>query len=79
MDTSGRTWSLKPGAPSGIPVQQFQQAQKIRDMFFGSSREPRFEFTVTFDTLTGADRVRLEIDGNTPVPATRTRPLEPGK
>ncbi len=68
VDTSGRTWTLKPGAPGGIPVQQFQQAQRIRDMFFGNSREPRFEFTITFDTLSGAERVRVEMDGNAPVP-----------
>ena len=68
VDTSGRTWALKPGAPGGVPVHQFQQAHRIREMFFGGSREPRFEFAIAFDTLSGAERVRLEIDGNTPVP-----------
>jgi len=72
VDTTRRPWSLKPGAPGGVPVSVFEQAQKIREMFFDQGRAPSMAFTVSFESLDGgADRVQLEVDGTTPVPSYR--------
>jgi type VI secretion system protein ImpL len=66
VDTTRHPWTWKPGAPSGVPLSVFQQAQRIREMFFEQgSRVPRLEFTVRFSQLDGAERVLLEVEGNT--------------
>jgi type VI secretion system protein ImpL len=69
-DTSGGSWVYRDGAPTGLPpLRQFQQAQRIREMFFGrGSRTPEVNFSISFAELTNATAVRVEIDGSTPAP-----------
>ena len=72
VDTTRRPWSLKPGAPGGVPVNVFDHAQRIREMFFDQGRNASIVFSVSFESLDGgADRVQFDVDGNTPVPTYR--------
>ena len=67
VDTSRSPWRWRRGAAAGSPamLRQFERAQRIREVFFGSgSSLPRVQFTVMADTLdptvTG---FRLNLDG----------------
>jgi type VI secretion system protein ImpL len=72
VDTTRRPWTWKPGAPAGVPLRLFEQAQRIREMFFEQGRAPQVVFGVTFESLEGgADRVQFDVDGNMPVPTYR--------
>jgi type VI secretion system protein ImpL len=69
VDTAGTVWAWRPGSvelPQKI-LDQFQQARRIRDMFFTpGSKEPDVKFFVTFSNLDGAaTRAILQIDGQT--------------
>jgi type VI secretion system protein ImpL len=69
--TTGQAWRWKTdasGAPAGTSMamlRQFEQAQRIRDMFFAAgSPTPQVRFTVTPSSLdTGTRQFLLEIDG----------------
>jgi hypothetical protein len=69
VDTSQRSWKWRDSALENVPIQQFEAAYRIRELFFErGSRTPRVLFTMSFATLDNAERVRVEIDGNTPIP-----------
>ena len=69
--TTGQAWRWRTdasGAPvggSGAMLRQFEQAQRIRDMFFAAgSPTPQVRFTVTPSSLdAGSRQFLLEIDG----------------
>jgi type VI secretion system protein ImpL len=67
VDTSGPVWTWRPGAvsPSRHLLQQFQVAQRIRDMFFSpGAKAPEVKFFVTFSDLdSSAERFVLQVDG----------------
>ena len=69
VDTSGATWTWRPGSvnPSHDLLVQVQQARRIRDMFFSpGSKAPEVKFFVTFSDLDpNAQRAVLQIDGQT--------------
>ena len=73
VDTSKATWVPRPGAEgaaagSSVDLAQFQRAAVIRDAFFPpGSRTMRFELIVRVVQLSGADRVELDIDGQSVV------------
>jgi type VI secretion system protein ImpL len=72
-DTSKSPWQWRTDVSgeavggSAAMLRQFEAAQAIRDMFFRSaSQDPELRFTATpFALDTGAQRVTLEIDGQT--------------
>ena len=67
IDTSTATWTWRPGSvnPSQRLLEQFQAAQRIRNMFFAQgSKTPAVKFFVTFSDLDStASRAVLTIDG----------------
>jgi type VI secretion system protein ImpL len=67
VDTSTNPWTWRPGSvnPSTQLLAQFQEAARIRDMFFtAGSKTPSVQFFVTFSDLdASADRFILEVDG----------------
>jgi type VI secretion system protein ImpL len=67
IDTSGATWTWRPGSvnPSQRLLEQFQAARRLRDMFFpAGSKAPSVKFYVTFSDLdSSASRAVLTIDG----------------
>jgi type VI secretion system protein ImpL len=67
VDTSGSEWTWRPGSvsPSRQLLDQFQEARRIRDMFFSfGSKTPEVKFFVTFSDLdSDAQRFVLQIDG----------------
>jgi type VI secretion system protein ImpL len=67
VDTSTSTWAWRPGSviPSRPLLPQFQDARRVRDMFFApGSKTPELKFFVTFSDLDpGAQRFVLQIDG----------------
>jgi type VI secretion system protein ImpL len=69
VDTSKTTWMPRPGADgaaagSSADLAQFQRAAVIRDAFFSpGSRAMKFELIVRVVQLGGADKVELDIDG----------------
>jgi type VI secretion system protein ImpL len=69
IDTSGTTWTWRPGSVnlSESLMQQFQAAQRIRNMFFpAGSKAPSVRFFVTFsDVDSTATRFVLQVDGQT--------------
>jgi type VI secretion system protein ImpL len=66
-DTAAAQWTWRPGSVnlSDRFLEQFQQARRIRDMFFSpGSKTPEVKFFVTFTDLDpNADRFILTIDG----------------
>ena len=69
VDTTGPAWSWRPGSvnlPDGL-LDQFQEARRIRDMFFPpGAKMPDVRFFVTFANLdAAAQRAVLQIDGQT--------------
>ena len=66
VDVSGKTWKWKQNAPkasAGIP-RQFQQADAIRQIFFGNSPTPRVSFSVTMDYADdNVTRASFTVDG----------------
>jgi type VI secretion system protein ImpL len=63
VDTNRQPWQPRPGAPSGVPLEQFQQAQRIREVFFPrGSRTPQVTFGIGFTQLS-SDQFTLEVDG----------------
>jgi type VI secretion system protein ImpL len=69
VDTASTVWVWRPGSVelSQKILNQFQQARRIRDMFFPpGSKEPDVKFFVTFSGLdSSATRAILQIDGQT--------------
>jgi type VI secretion system protein ImpL len=69
VDTAGTSWAWRPGSVelSQKILDQFQQARRIRDMFFTpGSKTPDVKFFVTFSDLdSSAQRAVLQIDGQT--------------
>jgi type VI secretion system protein ImpL len=69
IDTSGATWTWRPGSvnPSQRLLEQFQAADRIRKMFFpAGSKTPSVKFFVTFsDVDSTATRFVLLVDGQT--------------
>ncbi len=67
VDTSQRPWTVKPGGVQVSPsmLARLEQAQRIREIFFGSgSDRPDLKFTVTItDVDAGATRFVLNLDG----------------
>ena len=67
VDTTGQTWTWRPGAvnPSHALLEQMEQARRIRDMFFNpGSKSPEVKFYVTFSDLDpNAQRFVLTVDG----------------
>jgi type VI secretion system protein ImpL len=67
VDTSGAAWAWREGSvnPSQRLLEQFQAAQRIRNMFFSpGSKTPAVRFFVTFTDLdANASRAVLTIDG----------------
>ena len=69
VDTSKAVWTPRPGpegaaAGSAADLAQFQRAAVIRDAFFApGSRAMKFELIVRIVQLGGADKVELDIDG----------------
>jgi type VI secretion system protein ImpL len=67
VDTTGQTWTWRPGAvnPSHGLLEQMQQARRIRDMFFNpGSKSLELKFFVTFTDLDpNAQRFVLTVDG----------------
>jgi type VI secretion system protein ImpL len=67
VDTTGQTWTWRPGAvnPSHELLEQMQLARRIRDMFFNpGSKFPELKFYVTFSDLDpNAQRFVLTVDG----------------
>ncbi len=69
VDTSKATWMPRPGpdgaaAGSAADLAQFQRAAVIRDAFFvPGSRAMKFDLIVRVVQLGGADKVELDIDG----------------
>ena len=67
VDTSGAVWAWRPGSVtlSDSLLDQFQQARRIRDMFFApGAKTPDVKFFVTFSGLdANAQRFVLQIDG----------------
>jgi type VI secretion system protein ImpL len=67
VDTAGTVWAWRPGAIelSQSILNQFQQARRIRDMFFTpGSKTPDVRFFVTFSGLdSSATRAILQVDG----------------
>ncbi len=69
VDTSRATWVPRPGpegaaAGSAADLAQFQRAAVIRDAFFApGSRSMKFDLIVRVVQLGGADKVELDIDG----------------
>jgi len=67
VDTAGPEWTWRPGSirPSRRLLDQFQQARRIRDIFFSQgSKTPELKFFVTFSDLdSNASRAVLQIDG----------------
>src|SRR5262249_9509511 len=67
-DTTGAQWTWRPGSVNlsdGL-LEQFQQARRIRDMFFSQgAKAPDVQFFVTMSDLdANATRAVLEIDGD---------------
>ncbi len=67
VDTSGRTWTMHPGA-AGIPrgmLDQFADAERIRQMFFAAGGErPSLRFSVVVMNLdSDSSRFVLRVDG----------------
>lgn len=73
VDTSKATWAPRPGpdgaaAGSAADLAQFQRASVIRDAFFApGSRTMKFDLIVRFTQLGGADKVELDVDGQSVV------------
>ena len=69
VDRTGPAWAWRPGSVelSQRLLEQFQQARRIRDMFFTpGSKVPDVKFFVTFSDLdSAAQRAVLQIDGQT--------------
>jgi type VI secretion system protein ImpL len=69
IDASGTQWTWRPGSVnlSEALLQQFQAAQRIRNMFFpAGSKTPTVKFFVTFsDVDSTATRFVLQVDGQT--------------
>jgi type VI secretion system protein ImpL len=69
VDTSGSTWTWRPGSvsPTRRLLDQFQAAERLREMFFPTgSKTPEVRFSVTIRDLdAGATRFILQIDGQT--------------
>jgi type VI secretion system protein ImpL len=71
VDVSRTPWRWREGAAqiggSEALLKQFQQAQRIRDVYFkAGSQVPEARFTLTPDSLdVGATRFTLELDGQT--------------
>ncbi len=69
VDTSRATWAPRPGpdgaaAGSAGDLAQFQRAAVIRDAFFApGSRAMKFDLIVRISQIGGADKVELDIDG----------------
>jgi type VI secretion system protein ImpL len=67
VDKSQRSWVWREGSvdPSVGILAQFQRADHIREMFFGSSpKAPKLEFNVKLSNLdSGATRLYFKIDG----------------
>lgn len=69
VDTSKPTWAPRPGpdgaaAGSAADLAQFQRASIIRDAFFApGSRAMKFDLIVRFTQTGGADKLELDIDG----------------
>jgi type VI secretion system protein ImpL len=69
VDTSRSTWTPRPGpegaaAGSSADLAQFQRAAVIRDAFFApASRVMKFDLIVRIVQLGGADKVELDVDG----------------
>jgi type VI secretion system protein ImpL len=67
VDTSGPTWTWRPGSitPSHDLLTQFQAAQQVRDMFFQQgSKTPAVKFFVSFSEVDNtATRFILQVDG----------------
>jgi type VI secretion system protein ImpL len=72
VDTSKNPWAPRQGSDGAAAgnagdLVQFQKARDIRDAFFGGgNRTPGFE-VVARVTTTGADKVELDVDGQTVV------------
>lgn len=74
VDTSSSPWRWKEGAGrigSGVPLAQFQVAERIRQVYFPSgSSQPQVRFSLTPEYLDRgverrAQRMTLEVDGQT--------------
>jgi type VI secretion system protein ImpL len=67
VDTTGAVWTWRPGSVmlSNTLLAQFQEAQRLRDMFFQpGSKTPSVKFFVTFSDLdSSATRFVLQVDG----------------
>jgi type VI secretion system protein ImpL len=68
VDTSRSVWRWKEGAaePTGAHgmLQQFQEVERIREVYFSSGAKPQVRFTMTPDALDKtATRVTVEVDG----------------
>ena len=87
VDTSGRIWTVRVGA-AGIPrgmLDQFADAERIREMFFGSGGDrPSLKFSVVSRNLDpDSKRFVLKVDDSlaetSPGPPTRGSLEWPGK
>ncbi|MBV5297937.1 MAG: type VI secretion system membrane subunit TssM [Rhodoferax sp.] len=73
VDTSKATWAPRPGpegaaAGSAADLAQFQRASIIRDAFFApGSRTMKFDLIIRFSQTGGADKLELDIDGQSVV------------
>ena len=73
VDTSKATWAPRPGpegaaAGSAADLAQFQRASIIRDAFFApGSRSMKFDLIVRFTQTGGADKLELDVDGQSVV------------
>lgn len=67
VDTSRSPWRWKEGAAAGpaAMLQQFQRAQRIRDIYFGpGAQTPEVRFNLIADTLDATvTRFSLDVDG----------------
>jgi type VI secretion system protein ImpL len=86
VDMSGSEWAWRPGSvsPSRHLLDQFQAAQRVRDMFFApGSKTPEVKFAVILTDLDrDASRFVLQIDGlnidEKHLPPVRTPVVWPG-
>lgn len=64
-DTSGRNWILRQAADVNLPIASFQQAAKIRDVFFaGGARTPTLNFELkVLEMDAGINQLSMDFDG----------------